>query len=760
MDQSSEEETFPKTSDISLTQGTQPRPHYKHSHDVDPGCSRESQYKRTDSHALRDQLSASLIFHNYARFRGHDQRNVELTEEDVRRRKSRRDDDDGDDDEAAAAAADSAPQELRWEENATASGTSRQGKVFLEPSPSAPVSRCHVLLQNTEAPRSKFSKWFRNSFELPHPRHKNDGAKANGQKDCNGAAVAAVAAAGAAVHRHEKNERKEKRGKRKMRLAALGILSVCQDGLINKRLLSKTMTESKYTTQSWSQQNNIDEKNGNVLDVGPQRIKIYTRQQVAWLTVEIEEDSSDEHEDNNKKDQEESGERERKVELRRVGWEAAEECHLRQSCPPAELLTRLCPLLRAATRSRQINAFSGRVVFELLKDSQARSLAWTALTLEEEQETKDITWVIVQDTCAMLSRSFPKRNHGRSVIRKRLVNSEFREKNHVKSVWLPSLHATVCTKREAENRVEKYKTQKYKGSPNPLGTARSLGGMRVLPENYKRHSENCGVFRGLELLFLQLARHKANQYRCSDTKKKKTILGPCQTLPGNSTNVLFESGLTGSDSDSMNVSQFWRGVPLAERTVVAKGKQKKILFGVTTTIVLQNNQRFNWHKLVQPRCLKRVLNRELKISEPLLTQTVAYCVYSIATRLNNDEELTARDSAYVEIAAKWTRIMPTGRSIGRIERPGHVTSRGSNSVEPNNSHPTLLPNLPPAHSYPELVNQGEVLPQEFPLVPEKFMDDKYDCFTNLPKTEKERPFTFPSELITDAARFQRLTLKI
>lgn len=36
---------------------------------------------------------------------------------------------------------------------------------------------------------------------------RNDGAKANGQKDCNGAA----AAAGAAVHRHEKNERKERR---------------------------------------------------------------------------------------------------------------------------------------------------------------------------------------------------------------------------------------------------------------------------------------------------------------------------------------------------------------------------------------------------------------------------------------------------------------------------------------------------------------------------------------------------------------------
>ncbi|KAK1119598.1 hypothetical protein K0M31_013021 [Melipona bicolor] len=35
-------------------------------------------------------------------------------------------------------------------------------------------------------------------------------------------------------------------------------------------------------------------------------------------------------------------------------------------------------------------------------------------------------------------------------------------------------------------------------------------------------------------------------------------------LPENSTNILFQSGLTGSDTDSMNVSQFWRGVPLAD----------------------------------------------------------------------------------------------------------------------------------------------------------------------------------------------------
>lgn len=73
-------------------------------------------------------------------------------------------------------------------------------------------------------------------------------------------------------------------------------------------------------------------------------------------------------------------------------------------------------------------------------------------------------------------------------------------------------------------------------------------------------------------------------------------------------------------------------------------------------------------------------------------------------------------------------------------------------------NPTLLPNLPPAHSYPELVNQGEVLPQEFPLVPEKFMDDKYDCFTNSPETEKERRFTFRWKLITSTGRVLSLLI--
>ena len=60
------------------------------------------------------------------------------------------------------------------------------------------------------SPPGKFS-----SFSKPCDGSRNDGAKANGQKDCNGAAAAAAAAAaGAAVHRHERTERIERERER------------------------------------------------------------------------------------------------------------------------------------------------------------------------------------------------------------------------------------------------------------------------------------------------------------------------------------------------------------------------------------------------------------------------------------------------------------------------------------------------------------------------------------------------------------------
>ena len=38
------------------------------------------------------------------------------------------------------------------------------------------------------------------------------------------------------------------------------------------------------------------------------------------------------------------------------------------------------------------------------------------------------------------------------------------------------------------------------------------------------------------------------------------------------------------------------------------------------------------------------------------------------------------------------------------------------------------------------------------------MDDKYDCFTNSPETEKERPFTFHWELIIGDGRVLSLLI--